>query len=120
MAKAGAEANIAVALNVDGLLWQQEFSNDAYLIRLRLAWEKGLFQRVRSVFGSPKLESWDCSDKPTTVFTGDFQMVTRSRVLRGTEPGTIAIAGKLQRQGFNECICLRPAPSMCGRLWRLK
>ncbi len=108
-AKAGKTADIAVTLTVDaGYHVNSNTPNDPYLIPLKLSWDKGPIEAGKITFPNPKLETFGFSGKPVSVFTGDFDIVTRFKVPRRVKPGAAAIAGKLHYQACNDRMCLPP------------
>src|SRR5437870_4352117 len=54
--------------------------SEAYLIPLRLTWEAGLLEAVEVVFPKAHMEKYAFSDTPLSVFTGDFELVTKLKV----------------------------------------
>ena len=49
------------------------------------------------------------SPKPVSVFTGEFQVVTRFKVDSGATPGPGVLIGKLRYQACSDDTCYRPA-----------
>jgi hypothetical protein len=83
--------------------------SEDYLIPLRLTWNAAPLQVAEIVFPKPKMERYAFSETPLSVFTGDFEIVTRFRVPADAKPGTTKIAGKLRYQACNNKLCLPPA-----------
>jgi hypothetical protein len=82
--------------------------NDDYLIPLTLTWEKGVVEAGAVEFPAPQLEKSSFSDRPLSVYSGTFRLVTpfRAPVDAAAGPGTVM--GKLHYQACNDHECLRP------------
>jgi DsbC/DsbD-like thiol-disulfide interchange protein len=81
---------------------------DAFLIPLRLTWHTQSFQVEKVTYPTPRMERYEFSDKPVSVFTGDFEILTRLKVPKTATPGLGALSGKLRYQACNEKMCLPP------------
>jgi hypothetical protein len=81
---------------------------DEYLIPLKLTWEPGSFQVLDVTFPKPKMERYEFSSKPLSVFTGDFEIVTRFKVLPAAHTGPSVLPGRLRYQACNNQMCLPP------------
>jgi hypothetical protein len=82
--------------------------NDEYLIPLRLSWDAGAVETVAVEFPKPALEKSDFSEKPLSVFTGNFEIVTKFKRAPGAVPGPGLLTGKLRYQACNDKMCLPP------------
>ena len=82
--------------------------NDDYLIPLRLSWEAGAVEAVAVEFPRPAIEKSDFSEKPLSVFTGNFEIVTKFKRAAGAVPGPGLLTGKLRYQACNDKMCLPP------------
>ena len=82
--------------------------SESYLIPLRLTWEKGALETVEVVFPKAHLEKYEFSATPLSVFTGDFELLTRFRVATGAPTGPGVVLGKLRYQACNNNSCLPP------------
>jgi hypothetical protein len=82
--------------------------NDEYLIPMRLTWNAAPLEVLEVVFPKPKQENYPFSDKPVSVFTGDFDIVTKFKVPADALPGPAVITGKLRYQACTEALCLPP------------
>jgi hypothetical protein len=102
-----AEAKIAVQLR-KGFHVNSDNPSDAYLIPLRLTWHRSELQVVETVYPKPKMETYEFTSKPLSVFTGDFDIVTRFQVPPKAQTGTAVLLGKLRYQACNEKMCLPP------------
>src|SRR5207247_9824230 len=61
--------------------------SEAYLIPLRLIWERGALETVEVVFPKPHIEKYEFSENPLSVFTGDFELVTKFKVAANAPGG---------------------------------
>jgi hypothetical protein len=77
--------------------------SDEFLIPLRFTWTDGAAQAGEVTFPKPQLEKYQFSEKPLSVFTGDFKAQTKFKIL-----STGTVAGKLRYQACNEKACLPP------------
>ena len=98
--------------------------SESYLIPLRLTWETGTLETVEVVFPKAQMEKYDFSPTPLSVFTGNFDLVTKFRVASGAQSGPGLVLGKLRYQACNSNSCLPPKPSRsscrssCSEWWR--
>ena len=102
-----AEARIPVLLQ-PGYHVNSHTPAESYLIPLRLTWEKGPLEAIETVFPKPKLEKYEFSQKPVSVFTGSFELVTKFRILPAASPGPGVVLGKLRYQACSTSACLPP------------
>lgn len=82
--------------------------SDEYLIPLRLSWSPGPAEVVKISFPEPRLETYQFSEKPLSVFTGDFDITTTFRLPAGVEAGRLPIEGSLRYQACSDRMCLPP------------
>jgi thioredoxin:protein disulfide reductase len=82
--------------------------SDDYLIPLRLTWDPGPLEATSFTFPKPLMEKYKFSEKPLSVFTGDFQIVTRFKAAAKAAPGPATLTGKLRYQACNDSMCLPP------------
>jgi hypothetical protein len=81
---------------------------DEYLIPLRLTWVDGPLEAAEVQYPKPKFEKYEFSEKPLSVYDGEFDLVTKFKVKAGTAPGPAQQAGKLRYQACNDKMCLPP------------
>ena len=82
---------------------------DPYLIPLKFTWtETPAVQPVDIKFPEPKLEKYEFSNKPLSVFTGDFVVEAKFKVLPEAPVGQSMLVGKLRYQACNDKMCLPP------------
>ena len=82
--------------------------SEAYLIPLRLTWEPGSLQAVEVVFPKAHMEKYEFSPNPLSVFTGDFEVLTKFKVAADAANGPGMALGKLRYQACNHNSCLPP------------
>jgi len=82
--------------------------SEAYLIPLRLTWEPGALDSVAVIFPKAHLEKYEFSEKPLSVFTGDFELVTKFKVAEKASNGPGMVLGRLRYQACNRNSCLPP------------
>ncbi len=81
---------------------------DAYLIPLRLTWESTVWQPGEVTFPKPVLEKYEFAEKALSVFTGNFEIVTKFKVPAEAPSGLNIVAGKLRYQACTNQMCLPP------------
>ena len=81
---------------------------DEYLIPLRLTWQAAPLQVEEVEY--PKAESVksDFSDKPLSVYSGKFDLITKMKVPSTATAGPVLATGKLKYQACNDKMCLPP------------
>jgi len=75
---------------------------------LRLTWDKSVLEPVETAFPEPQREKYKFTDKPISVFTGNFEIQSRFKVARWCALGAGALSGKLRYQACTETLCLPP------------
>ena len=79
---------------------------DQYLIPLRWTFEPGMVEVADVTYPKPKLEKFSFSEKPVSVFDGEF--VTSAKLKAVVKPGQGVLKGKLRYQACNDRMCLPP------------
>ncbi len=83
--------------------------SESYLIPLKLTWDANLpVETVEVVYPKPKLEKYAFAEKPLSVFSGDFKIVTKMRAKASAPMGPAQITGKLRYQACTDKECLPP------------
>lgn len=82
--------------------------NDEFLIPLKLTWPAGPVEAGQVIYPKPQFEHYAFSANPVSVFSGNFEIVTRFKAAAGATPGPAPITGKLRFQACNEKECLAP------------
>jgi DsbC/DsbD-like thiol-disulfide interchange protein len=108
-AKAGGTAKVALSILVDqGFHVNSDKPTDKYLIPLRLTWSPGALESKDVAFPKPETAKLPFSEKPVSIFSGSFQIVTQFKVPRDAPPGPATVIGKLRYQACNDHECLTP------------
>jgi thiol:disulfide interchange protein DsbD len=109
-AKAGETTNATLSITIaSGYHANSNKPVDPYLIPLQLTWNSGPLTAASVVFPKPQIRKLGFSTKPASVFTGNFDVVTRFRVASDAAPGTSTVTGKLHYQACDDRSCLPPA-----------
>lgn len=82
--------------------------NDEYLIPLRLTWNAGPLEVLDVSYPKAKQENYSFSTKPVSVFTGEFEIVTRFQVPATPPRGPSMVTGKLRYQACTDSSCFPP------------
>jgi hypothetical protein len=102
------EAKIAVSVQPNFHV-NSNTPSDAYLIPLKLTWTPGgALEPGPVVFPKPQLEKYEFSDKPLSVFTGDFSLTAKFTVPASASQGPGIMVGKLRYQACNNNSCFPP------------
>jgi thiol:disulfide interchange protein DsbD len=105
--KGTAEAAVALQLR-PGYHVNSNTPSDEYFIPLRLTWNPGPVEAVAVTFPKPQMEKLAFSEKPVSIFTGNFEVVTKFKAAPGAPAGQNVITGKLRFQACNDRMCLAP------------
>jgi hypothetical protein len=81
---------------------------DPYLIPLRFTWLPGAAQVLEVQYPAPKMERFEFSQKPVSVFDGEFKTTARVKVGANPPRGPLKLEGKLRYQACNDKMCLPP------------
>ena len=79
-----------------------------YLIPLGLTWNVSPLEVREIIYPKPKMEAYPFSTKPLSVYTGDFEIVTRFAVSAKARLGVSIVTGKLRYQACTRSACLPP------------
>ncbi len=101
------EARVTVQLR-NGYHVNSNTPTDDYLIPLRLTWAAAPLEVAGTSFPRPKMEKYSFSAKPLSVFTGDFDIITRLKIPAGAPVGPGVLIGKLRYQACNDKACFPP------------
>jgi len=104
---AAAQARVKVTLQ-PGYHVNSNTPAEDYLIPLRLTWEKGPVQAGPVTYPKPHMEKYSFSEKPLSVFTGDFELTTSLKAAPNTPAGPGILLGKLRYQACNDKACFPP------------
>ncbi|MGA2133409.1 MAG: protein-disulfide reductase DsbD domain-containing protein [Bryobacteraceae bacterium] len=102
------EAKIAVSIEPNFHV-NSNTPSDAYLIPLKLTWTAGgALEPGEVVFPKARMEKYEFSDKPLSVYSGDFDLVAKFKVPAGAPQGPGIMVGKLRYQACNNNSCFPP------------
>jgi hypothetical protein len=82
--------------------------SDEYLIPLRFTWNEGVVKLQEVVYPKPQMEKFAFSEKPMSVFQGDFKTQAKFRIASTAPRGLTHLMGKLRYQACNDRMCLPP------------
>lgn len=82
--------------------------SEDYLIPLRLTWDAKPLEVASIDFPAAHMEKYEFSEKPLSVFTGDFDITTSFRVPASAATGLALGVGKLRYQACSLKACLTP------------
>jgi hypothetical protein len=109
VAKRGASAEAKIAVSVEpGFHVNSNTPSEAYLIPLKLTWTPGTLEPGEVIFPKPRLEKYEFSDKPLSVFTGDFDLTAKFKVPATASQGPGIMLGKIRYQACNDRACFAP------------
>lgn len=100
-------AKLAVQLR-NGFHVNSNTPSDDYLIPLRLTWNAAPLELKGVAYPKPSMEKYAFSEKPLSVFTGGFELVTTFQVPASASPGMQMIIGKLRYQACTHKECFPP------------
>lgn len=108
-AKRGAsvQAKVKVVLQ-PGYHANSNTPSEDYLIPLKLTWDKGPLESPVVAYPKAQMEKYEFSDKPISVFTGNFELVTTFKVAANAAVGPTVMAGKLRYQACSNKACFPP------------
>jgi hypothetical protein len=102
-----AEAKLSVKLQ-PGFHVNSNTPSESYLIPLRLTWAAGPLESTAVTFPKPTMEKYEFSEKPLSVFTGNFAIGTKFKAAPTASPGPAYVSGKLRYQACNDKACFPP------------
>jgi DsbC/DsbD-like thiol-disulfide interchange protein len=82
--------------------------SDEYLIPLKLTWSTTPLEVSDVAYPKPQMEKYSFSPDPLSVYSGDFEIVTKFKVPASATPGSAIVSGKLHYQACNDRMCLTP------------
>ncbi len=82
--------------------------SEEYLIPLRLTWDAKPLEVDSVQFPVAKVEKYDFSEKPLSVYVADFEIQSRLKVPASAAPGLAMAAAKLRYQACSKTMCLPP------------
>lgn len=108
--KRGAAVQAKIPLAVDpGFHVNSNTPNEQYLIPLKLTWKStGALEGGQVVYPKPTLEKYDFSEKPLSVFTGNFEVTANFKVAANAPAGPGVASGQIRYQACNDKACFPP------------
>ncbi len=108
-AKIGAAVQVKLPLEMrSGYHCNSNKPLDDYLIPLKLTWAAGPLESPEVIYPVPQMEKYSFQPAPLSVYTGNFNLITKFKVSTAAMPGQIIITGKLRYQACNDRMCLTP------------
>jgi len=81
---------------------------DSYLIPFSLTWSAGPVEAVSVTFPKAQTLKLGFSEKPVSVYTGNFDIATQFKVPADAAAGITVVKGKLHYQACDDRSCLPP------------
>ncbi len=83
--------------------------NEEYLIPLKLTWTAtGALEGGIVTYPKPSQEKYEFTEKPLSVYTGNFDLVANFKVAANAPAGPGSAAGKLRYQACSDRACYPP------------
>ena len=106
--KKGATVDVKVMATLnEGFHLNSHTPTEDYLIPLSLKWE-GPLQEVDVVYPKPQFEKYSFEEKPLSVLTGQFPLVTKFKAPASATVGPVTLNGKVRYQACNNNACFPP------------
>jgi hypothetical protein len=107
--KAGAVASAKLTVQLrPGYHCNSNKPSEDYLIPLKLTWTAAPLEVADVTYPQPRLETYSFSKQPLSVYSGDFEIVTKFKVPASAPVGTMVLSAKLHYQACNDRMCLQP------------
>lgn len=100
-------AKVAVSLR-NGFHVNSNKPADDYLIPLRLTWTPEPLALKEVQYPAPRMEKYEFSEKPLSVYSGDFELTTQFQIPDAAPTGPQVITGKLRYQACTHKECFPP------------
>lgn len=83
---------------------------DEYLIPLKLTWDASIapFESTGIEYPKGKLEKYEFSEKPVSVYSGEFQVTAKIKAPAAARKGQHPLNGKLRYQACTATTCFPP------------
>src|SRR5205823_777232 len=108
-AKAGSETPVKIVAQLkSGYHCNSDKPSEDYLIPLKLTWTPAPLEVAQIVYPQAQMEKYAFSEKPLSVYTGDFEILTKFKVPASAPPGPAILTGKLRYQACTDRMCLPP------------
>ena len=107
--KIGSTAEVKLSLQLrEGYHCNSNKPSDEYLIPLKLTWAAGALESPDVAYPPPQMEKYSFSEKPLSVYTGNFELITKFKVAASATPGHATVTGKVRYQACTDRMCLQP------------
>src|ERR1700676_1557808 len=108
-AKIGSAVQVKLPLELrPGYHCNSNKPSDEYLIPLKLTWTPGPLESPEVIYPLPQMEKYTFSPTPLSVYTGNFELLTKFKVSAAATPGQVMLTGKLRYQACTDRMCLQP------------
>ena len=109
MAKVGTGTEVTLSLQLrNGYHCNSNKPLDDYLVPLKLTWTPGDLESPEVIYPRPQMEKYSFSQSPLSVYTGNFDLVTKFKVSPTAGAGQVFVKGKLRYQACTDRMCLQP------------
>jgi hypothetical protein len=82
---------------------------DEYLIPLKITWKStGALEAGELTYPKANLEKYEFSEKPLSVYTGNFDVIAHFKVAANAPAGPGVAVGQLRYQACNDRACFPP------------
>ncbi len=107
--KAGASAASKVSFRLTpGYHTNSNTPSDEYLIPMKLSWDAAPLQLEGVDYPKGQMEKYTFSEKPLSVYTGNFEISSRFKAPPSAPKGPHTIKGKLRFQACSDTTCYPP------------
>ncbi len=107
--KRGNSVNVSIPIQLrQGYHVNSNAPADPYLIPLKVTLTSNAVEVSDIDYPKPQMMKLGFSDKPVSVFEGDFVLETKLKVGAETMPGLTQVMGKVRYQACNDKMCLPP------------
>jgi thiol:disulfide interchange protein DsbD len=108
-AKRGTTAQATLKVSVEpGFHVNSNTPSEDYLIPTKLTWAPGPLGAGTVSYPKAQMEKFEFSDKPISVFAGNFGLSTTFKVPANAPVGPSVMTGKLRYQACNNKSCFPP------------
>ena len=106
--KAGSEVRVPIQVRIrSGYHINSDKPAEDYLIPTQIAWDAAPLEVVSVEYPEAEIVSYEFSEKPLSVFSGEIEIVTILRAPAKASPGE-TLSGRLHYQACNDKACLAP------------
>lgn len=107
--KRGVTANVKVTATLsDGFHLNSHTPAEDFLIPLTLKWVAGPVEQGEVAYPKPQMVKVPFQEKPLSVLTGKFELVTPFKIPANASVGLVTVTGKLRYQACNDKSCFPP------------